>query len=78
MTERLPAAGQWKPDPPTVGSIVTFADGYSFRVTEGGPNVMRICIECGSDCYATLDYEDPRCGPCLETRAGRNAIGRTP
>lgn len=66
----------WQPKELEIGSTITFADGYSFRVTEAGPLVEGKCVDCGARAYEALDYEGPtptRCSTC-----GRKHYGLPP
>jgi hypothetical protein len=66
----------WAPRELEIGSTVTFADGYSYQVTEWGPLTEGKCVDCGARAYEALDYQGPtltRCSTC-----GRKHYGLPP
>jgi hypothetical protein len=66
----------WQPRELVVGETITFADGYSYRVTEWGPLVEGKCVDCGGRAYEALLYDGPtatRCSTC-----GRRHYGLPP
>lgn len=66
----------WKPRELVIGETVTFADGYSYRVTEWGPLIEGKCVDCGCRAYEAQDYQGStptRCSTC-----GRKHYGLPP
>lgn len=69
-------AEPWQPRELVIGETITFADGYSYRVTEWGPLIKGDCVDCGRQVYEAQDYEGPtpsRCSTC-----GRKHYGLPP
>jgi hypothetical protein len=43
---------------------------YGFRETQFGPMVPRSCVDCRTECFATLEAVDPRCLDCMRNFHG--------
>jgi hypothetical protein len=66
----------WAPRELIIGETITFADGYTYRVTEHGPLIEGKCVDCGGRAYEAQGYVGPtktRCSTC-----GRKHYGLPP
>jgi hypothetical protein len=66
----------WQPRELVIGETITFKDGYSYQVTEYGPLIEGVCVDCGGRAYEAQGYEGPtltRCSTC-----GRKHYGLPP
>jgi hypothetical protein len=45
-------------------------NGYVFTETLHGPNVEKVCIDCGGRAYGIPERDDHRCQPCSVTFHG--------